>query len=106
MKLITEALWKKLPALGATDETPEKEVVVHVKLFTPDAGCTWYITEGDRESGRLFGLCDLGLGFPEVGYVTLDELQTARGRMGLPVERDLHWEGSLADAWDEVRHSR
>lgn len=104
MKLITEAIWKRMPKLGATDEKGEHEIVVQAKLFTPDSGATWFITEGDRETGRLFGLCDLGLGFPELGYVTLDELTGVRGRMGLPVERDLHWEGTLADAWDEVRH--
>jgi hypothetical protein len=37
-----------------------------------------------------FGLCDLGMGEPELGYVSLNELRTARGKLGLPVERDLH----------------
>ncbi len=41
---------------------------------------------------RLFGLCDLGLGFPELGYVSLGELSRLRGPMGLTVERDLHFE--------------
>jgi hypothetical protein len=103
MKLITEAIWKRLPALGDTDGCEDAAVTVHAKLFTPDANCTWYITEGDRASGRLFGLCDLGLGFPEIGYVMLSEIERVRGRMRLPVERDLHWEGTLADAWQEVR---
>jgi DUF2958 family protein len=38
-----------------------------------------------------FGLCDLGLGCPEVGYVSLAELATVRGKLGLPVERDCHF---------------
>lgn len=46
----------------------------------------------------LFGLCDLGLGFPELGYVSLLELEALRGQAGLPVEIDLYWKGSLADA--------
>jgi Protein of unknown function (DUF2958) len=33
-----------------------------VKLFTPDAQCTWLLTELD--DGLLFGLCDLGKGEP------------------------------------------
>ena len=41
---------------------------------------------------RLFGLCDLGLGFPELGYVSRGELSRLRGPMGLPVERDLYFE--------------
>ena len=45
---------------------------------------------GSRKTGwqRLaFGLCDLGLGEPELGYVTLHELAAARGPLGLPLER-------------------
>jgi len=40
---------------------------------------------------HVFGLCDLGLGYPELGWVSLAELATVRGRLGLPVERDLHF---------------
>ncbi|MGE4055462.1 MAG: DUF2958 domain-containing protein [Vicinamibacterales bacterium] len=60
-----------------------------VKLFTPDAGATWLLTELDPDDPDLaFGLCDLGLGFPELGYVRLTELAAVRGRLGLPIERD------------------
>ena len=63
-----------------------------VKLFTPDGAATWLISEVDPDDpDRLFGLCDLGLGFPELGYVSLAELSSVRGRLGLPVERDLHF---------------
>ncbi|WP_316186481.1 DUF2958 domain-containing protein [Bradyrhizobium sp. SZCCHNRI2014] len=63
-----------------------------VKLFTPDAGATWLLTECDPdEPDRLFGLCDLGLNSPELGYVSLAEIMELRGRLGLPVERDLHF---------------
>jgi hypothetical protein len=63
-----------------------------VKLFTPDAGATWLLTEIDPEDyDHVFGLCDLGLGAPELGWVSLQELETVRGRLGLPVERDVHF---------------
>ncbi|RZZ87779.1 DUF2958 domain-containing protein [Pseudoxanthomonas winnipegensis] len=63
-----------------------------VKLFTPDAGATWLLTEIDPDDhDHAFGLCDLGLGAPELGWVSLQELATVRGRLGLPVERDLHF---------------
>jgi hypothetical protein len=65
-----------------------------VKFFTPDAAATWLISEVDPDDpDRLFGLCDLGLGFPELGYVSLAEIMNVRGRLGLPVERDLHFVG-------------
>ena len=61
-----------------------------VKLFTPDAGCTWLLTELDPEYNDIaFGLCDLGMGCPELGYVSMSELTTVRGKLGLPIERDL-----------------
>ena len=62
------------------------------KFFTPDAGATWLISEADPDDpDRLFGLCDLGLGCPELGYVSLAEITALKGLLGLLVERDLHF---------------
>jgi hypothetical protein len=70
----------------ATDHRPV------VKLFTPDGVATWLLSEVDPDDpDRLFGLCDLGLGFPELGYVSLAEITQLRGKLGLPVERDQHF---------------
>ena len=95
MKLITDSLTEQLLANGRAqraamdkgDDALDFKPVV--KLFTPDAQCTWLLTELD--DGLLFGLCDLGLGCPELGYVSLAELSTVRGKLGLPVERDRHF---------------
>lgn len=66
-----------------------------VKLFTPDAGASWLLTEIDPEAPSIaFGLCDLGLGFPELGCVSLDELATVRGRLRLPIEQDTGFRAS------------
>ncbi len=63
-----------------------------LKLFCPDAGATWLISEVDPDDpDRLFGPCDLGVGHPELGYVSLSEIASVKGRLGLPVERDLHF---------------
>ena len=61
------------------------------KLFTPDAACRWLLTELSPDL-IAFGLCDLGLGEPEIGYVSLEEIYSIRGRFGLPVERDRWFE--------------
>lgn len=64
-----------------------------VKLFTPDASCTWLLVMSDPDDPDiLYGLCDLGLGFPELGSVRLSELLELRGWLGLPVERDRHFD--------------
>jgi hypothetical protein len=71
---------------------PDFDPAPVVKLFMPDAGATWLLTEIDSDDhDHAFGLCDLGLGMPELGWVSLQELATVRGRLGLPIERDLHF---------------
>jgi hypothetical protein len=63
-----------------------------VKLFTPDAQATWLLSElYPADPDVAFGLCDLGMGFPELGDVRLSELESVRGPINLPVERDLHF---------------
>ena len=41
-----------------------------------------------------FGLCDLGMGCPELDSVRLSEIGAVRGALGLPVERDLFFEAA------------
>jgi len=63
-----------------------------VKLFTPDGGATWLLTEiNPDEPDIAFGLCDLGMGCLELGYVSWAEITALRGKLGLSVERDLHF---------------
>lgn len=97
MRLLTKEMRKKLPPLYAQEDKGGK-AIVHLKLFTPDSSFTWYITEGSPikdESGKevdfhFFGLVD---GHDrELGYVALSELESVRGPLGLPIERDLHWQ--------------
>lgn len=83
---------QQLPLRGTRNEI---DFVPVVKLFIPDAGATWLLTEIDPGDPDIaFGLCDLGLGRPELGSVSLSELAAVRGHLGLPVERDLHFRGN------------
>lgn len=83
MKLITQADRKRLPALYAQDGKPD--AVAYVKFFTPDSNWTWYASEFDGKD-TFFGVVD---GFDkELGYFSLSELESVRGGLGLPVERD------------------
>ena len=87
MNLFTKAQFEQMLANGRNRDQDHPPVV---KLFTPDAGCTWLLSEIDPgEPDIAFGLCDLGQGFPELGCVSLAELRSLRGKLGLPVERDL-----------------
>jgi hypothetical protein len=93
-KLITDEQLVQLLANGRLSLEQENfDPAPVVKLFTPDAGATWLLTEIDPDDhDHAFGLCDLGLGFPELGWVSLAEIAAVRGRLGLPVERDLHFQ--------------
>lgn len=78
-----------------------------LKLFLPATACTWLIVEANPDDpDELFGLCDLGQGCPELGYVSMTELTSVRDpRLGLAVERDGSFEPkmSLGDYADEAR---
>ena len=102
MKLLTQEIRRKLPPLYAQDGKGGK-AIAHVKFFTPDAQWSWYAVEGEpvrNAEGRevdfhFFGLVD-GL-CKELGYFSLKELERVRGPLGLPVERDLHWQPKTLD---------
>jgi hypothetical protein len=96
MTLFTQSQRRELIANGERSAAGERiDPRPIVKLFTPDAGATWLLTELDPgESDRAFGLCDLGLGCPELGYVSITGLASVRGRLGLPIERDLYFTAS------------
>ena len=97
MKLLTAEIKRTLPKLYSTEKTPVEEKVVRVKFFNPTGGATWLITEGEERDGDwlLFGWTDLyGDGHSaEWGYISLDELESVKGRFGLGIERDT-WFGT------------
>jgi hypothetical protein len=73
------------------DQEPEDFRPV-VKLFCPWTGATWLLTELEPEDPDIaFGLCDLGMGYPELGNVSIMELSAVRGSDGLTIERDLYF---------------
>jgi hypothetical protein len=77
MKLLTSAKRAKLLNNGrrqaAVKGTPaEIDFFPVVKLFDPCGAATWLLTEIDPGDETVaWGLCDLGMGFPEFGTVSL-----------------------------------
>lgn len=87
MELLTEELRRTLPPLYAT-EPQRLDALALVHYFTPDSDWDWYAFEFDGDD-TFFGVVK---GFElEVGYFSLSELEQNRGRLGLPIERDLYW---------------
>ena len=87
MELLPQQIKNKLKenhiATMKDDTVSHKPVV---KYFTPFGAATWLISEIDDEN-MMFGLCDLGQGFPELGYVHLQDLYSLEPNC----ERDLYF---------------
>jgi hypothetical protein len=88
MHLLTNAIRRKLPPLYES-EGKGTDALAIVKFFTPDSSWTWYASEFDGDD-LFFGLA-VGIE-PELGYFRLSALQSVRGKLGLPVERDKFFE--------------
>jgi hypothetical protein len=78
----------KLPTMVNLD-TPLAETVAKVRLFNPTGIGTWWIASYDPDTGIAYGVADLHE--REVGDFYIPELVDFRGRMGLPIERDLYY---------------
>jgi Protein of unknown function (DUF2958) len=109
MKLLTAAIIKKLEKNPLYSSDGEYVVPVLVKFFTPDSSWTWYVveakffvTEDNGGDWEFFGLVE---GHEkELGYFRLSDLQSVRGNIGLPVERDMYFDGMVLDKTNnEVR---
>ena len=87
-KLLPKEIQEKLPPLYANEDIGLAALAL-VKFFTPDSNWTRYAREFDGED-IFFGLVS---GFAvELGYFSLAELESVRGPLKLPIERDLYFE--------------
>ena len=97
-KLIPQTLLYDIPDLYETEGILNP--MCHVKLFTPDSNFTWYIIEFSKADtntcyGFVQGLED------ELGYFTLEELESIHGPLGLAIERDLLFEPTRLETLKE-----
>jgi hypothetical protein len=98
MKLLTKAIEAQLEKSPLGSHDGEDKPAVIVKFFTPDSSWTWYVTEGSKtEDGdwEFYGLVEGHES--ELGYFRLSELQSAHGKLGLPIERDMYFDGYVLD---------
>ena len=94
---LESSIYQKRPAyryIRESDHLPtlvqeESQPMARIKLFDPTGSWTWYLAAYDPDSRQAYGLVD---GFEkELGYIDMAELVSFRGKMGLPLERDLYW---------------
>ena len=92
-RLVTHEQRKALVAIGrkrVSDQHVDPQSVV--RLFAPDAGASWLLASldpGDQDTA--YGLCDVGVGLPELGHVKLSELASIVGPRGRPILRDRYF---------------
>tara|TARA_R110000803_G_scaffold32522_1_gene71616 strand:+ start:107 stop:415 length:309 start_codon:yes stop_codon:yes gene_type:complete len=101
MKLLTKTIKEKM-VKNHNDQDGTKDFKAVLKLFDPTGASTWYLSELNPDDNIAFGLCDLGVGCPELGYVSLDELSTLKVKMGLGIERDLYFTPKTFDELQKV----
>jgi len=87
-KLLTQEIRRQLPKLYEREDQ-SLDAKALAKFFTPDSNWTWYASEFDGED-IFYGLV---VGHEvELGYFSLSELEETKGPLGLPIERDRHFE--------------
>ena len=93
MKLMTKAIEKMTPAMDASDGTTFEEKTYTAKFFDPCGRGAWFMCEYDPVDRIAFGyiVSPLGPDCDEGGYFSLAELEGVRNRLGLGIERDIHW---------------
>lgn len=93
--MLPKHIYERLFANGQVSLEADHDHTPVVKYFDPAGAATWLLTElNPGEPDILFGLCDLGQGFPELGYVRFSELAETKNRLGINLERDLFFVGS------------
>lgn len=98
-----------IPATYTTENTPADEKKAVVKFFNPCGAQTWWVFEASAvlPDGTEKALAALrpgeqveditmfayvtGTPYHEFGYVSLRELESVRGPLGLGIERDLYY---------------
>lgn len=95
MKLITDEHRQQLLENGRKSASRENiDPFPVAKIFVPGTRRTWLLTELDpKDEDLAFGLCDLGQGCPELGFVRISDIEADLGPGGLAPEHDCFFEG-------------
>lgn len=105
MKLLTKELLKKFEEQGSTENMSPNEIKVIAKYFNPVGNGTWYAVEWLPEDEVFFGFVSLYNDWnDELGYFSLEELESYQGPLGLGIERDLYFgDHTLQEILDGAR---
>ena len=98
MILLTDTQRDRLLTNGRQADTDHIPVV---KFFNPFGAGVWLATELDEDGDIMFGLADIG--YPELGFWSLNELRSIRLPFGMGIEQDLLFRGGFPiSVWAEA----
>lgn len=85
MKLLTKEVLNKLEKNNSESDDP----LCVVRFFNPSGAGTWYAISYDTANKLFFGYVSIfGDYNDELGYFSLDEIESFKGRYGQKIERD------------------
>ena len=91
MKILTAPILTAFAKQGYTGNKETKDIKVVMKMFNPAGAGTFYLYE-KLDDDTYMAYVNLGdPTYAELGAVSLTELEEYRGRMGLGIERDMHF---------------
>lgn len=87
MKLLTPELEQRFAEVGSQENVEDPTVIA--KFFNPCGAGTWYATEYLPEDKVFFGYVSIFSDHnDELGYFSLEELESYTGQFGLGIERE------------------
>lgn len=90
MQLLTKEILARFAKIGSQENS--NDPIIIAKFFNSTGAGTWYATEYDPAERNFFGYVSIfGDHNDELGYFSLDELESVKGRFGLGIERDRWW---------------
>ncbi|MBT4089587.1 MAG: DUF2958 domain-containing protein [Bacteroidetes bacterium] len=90
MKLITEEFEELFKDYPLYSQEEVKDPLVIAKLFDPCGSASWFLTEYDPVEKIAFSWVQ-GLQEDEFGYISLTEIESVKGPLGIGIEQDLYF---------------
>ena len=90
MKIVTEEFEELFKDYPLYSQEHERDPLVICKLFNPCGSATWFLLEYDPVEKIAFGYV-VGLAENELGYISLTEVESIKGPLGIGIEQDLYF---------------
>jgi len=90
MKIVTEEFEELFKDYPLYSQENESDPLVIAKLFDPCGSASWFLTEFDPLEKRAFCFVT-GMTADEYGYVSLTEMESIEGPLGIGIEQDIYF---------------